>query len=271
MIDELLKALNNNAGAVAALAAVVAASATAIYAGLTWGLLQESRRVRRQTLEAHVEAAVRPWERASWYVVVRIENLGPAPARNLDVQIYLWDHGQRVTDQDRHLAEPFLGLGSHRTFLIRGGQRLETQKQMAERDVRVDVRWSWDDQRSGGLRRSTRSLVYPVASINSDYYEGSALIEPNVERSLEDISKHLKDLTDKVPKEIKAIHDLMDSPAMQLWAREAATGASRIEREAEDARLYGDDQDDAAEPEAPKPPAAAPSKTRRRRRTNTST
>ena len=82
-MDDLLKILNNNAGALTILFSGIVTFATVIYAGLTWALVKETRMMREVQTEPKLQVSVNSFDFAVHIVRLNIRNIGLGPA--LDV------------------------------------------------------------------------------------------------------------------------------------------------------------------------------------------
>lgn len=82
-MDDLLNFLNKNAGALTILFSGIVTFATAIYAGLTWILVKETRMMREVQTEPKLQVSVSSFDFAVHIVRLHIRNIGLGPA--LDV------------------------------------------------------------------------------------------------------------------------------------------------------------------------------------------
>jgi hypothetical protein len=80
MLLDILKFLNENAGAVGVIFSGLVTLATLVYAALTWKLVSETRRMRKAQTDAKVTVRVEPRKEAInfLYFIVANEGIGPA-------------------------------------------------------------------------------------------------------------------------------------------------------------------------------------------------
>ncbi|MEE9282982.1 MAG: hypothetical protein V3U49_02775 [Nitrososphaerales archaeon] len=84
---DLVAFLNNNSGAVIALFSIVAGLATAVYAGLTWRLVTETRRLREAQTEPKISVIYQPREEWINFIDLVIQNIGLGPAYEIRFKI----------------------------------------------------------------------------------------------------------------------------------------------------------------------------------------
>lgn len=82
-MNDLMDFLNKNSGALTVLFTGVVTLATAVYAGLTWLLVKETRLMRQVHTEPKLQITVRPLEIAIHIVRLHIRNIGLGPALNV--------------------------------------------------------------------------------------------------------------------------------------------------------------------------------------------
>ena len=82
-MTELLEFLNKNSGALTVLFTAVVTIATAVYAGLTWVLVKETRMMREVQTEPKLQATVNSFDFAIHIVRLHIRNVGLGPALNV--------------------------------------------------------------------------------------------------------------------------------------------------------------------------------------------
>jgi hypothetical protein len=82
-MTELLAFLNTNTGALTVIFSAVVTLATAVYAGLTWVLVKETRMMREVQTEPKLEVTVSSFDFAVHIVRLHVRNIGLGPA--LDV------------------------------------------------------------------------------------------------------------------------------------------------------------------------------------------
>lgn len=196
---DLVKWLNQNSGAVIAVATVV-------YALITLALLFEARANRSETKAAGVVASPEPWERGGMYVAVIFANYGPAVARNAEIEV--WEtEGKTVIGQRLKWREPYMPPSRRRTILPdktnpAGMRKLED---LATADVILNVKYSWDDdlRRWGLLRRRHEEMAtYRYDELKPAFHRGGVLAERSPQGLVERIGDELSDLNDKLDQTI---------------------------------------------------------------------
>ena len=80
--------LNRYVGAYSVLSSLVQAVITTIYVVLTYGLLQENRRMRMQQTESALQVSVMPTRSSVFAIALRIENIGSGPARHVRLKCH---------------------------------------------------------------------------------------------------------------------------------------------------------------------------------------
>lgn len=99
-MDDLLKFLNDNSGALSVIFTGVVTLATAVYAALTWQLVSETRRMRKVQTEPKLEITLRSIDEAT-----HIQRLHLREALNK------WVSTRSVTIQGRNLQSIFEPCG----------------------------------------------------------------------------------------------------------------------------------------------------------------
>ena len=79
-MDDLLKFLNDNSGALSVIFSAVVTLATAVYAVLTWQLVSETRRMRKVQTEPKLEITLRSVDEAIHIQRLHVRNIGLGPA-----------------------------------------------------------------------------------------------------------------------------------------------------------------------------------------------
>jgi hypothetical protein len=206
----------------------------ALYTVITLLLVLESRRGRLAQQRAEVVAYATLWEEAGVYVAVRLDNLGPGHAR--DVVLTFWleqPDGFVLQESRRRLAEGFYPSGRHRTFLPSPTGPLVTLTQLAEWGVRLVLRWAWRDssRRLAVLpRRHHRQLRTDLATMATDMYGGSALVERDAIDSLPEIVARLA----AIDKTLEGIERPFTEQRLRRIARSAVRARAAATSPAED-------------------------------------
>ena len=83
----LLEFLNQNSGAFAVIFSALVASATVIYAILTWKLVSETRKMREAQTEPRIYVTIQPREEWINFIDMIIQNIGLGPAHNIKFEV----------------------------------------------------------------------------------------------------------------------------------------------------------------------------------------
>lgn len=195
----------------AAMATIVAATATVTYAALTLLLYFEARASRNVRREANLAVFPAPDRGVGLYLEVHAQNFGPGIARDVVIEYWLADSAGNPLEASRaRHAEPVWGPGQSRRFMPRkdlDGQITGLQ-QMADEDLRLHLGWSWRDPNRSLVDTARRQLgqhshttVHALKPYTTDLYGGHALIEtdplkalPNIKDELVKIERGLKEI-----------------------------------------------------------------------------
>ena len=82
-----LEFLNQNSGAFAVIFSAVVATATVIYAILTWRLVSETRKMREAQTEPKISVTIKPREEWISFIDMVIQNIGLGPAYNIKFEV----------------------------------------------------------------------------------------------------------------------------------------------------------------------------------------
>jgi hypothetical protein len=193
---EVVNWLNTNSGA-------VIAALTLVYVVFTGALLLEARSSRLEKLSASVEAYPMVHEIAHLYLAGRIENGGPAYARDISWDVRLLENGQLV-DEDRSYKQPLMAPGRHRTTMLHPRGKQATLKALADRGFTVEMTWSWTDGRHrfgvGPRKRHQRSEVWDFATLRDGFYKGSVMVETPVDVKLANALDPIRKAADEIPR-----------------------------------------------------------------------
>lgn len=121
-MTEILAFLNENAGALTVLFTGVVTIATAVYAGLTWVLVAETRKMRKVQTEPKLEITLRSVDEAIHIQRLHVRNIGLGPALQLKFKpkvIAGGDQAQVLVDEFTktnffHTGVSYLGPGEER-------------------------------------------------------------------------------------------------------------------------------------------------------------
>jgi len=83
----MLNFLNNNSGAFDVIFSALVASATLVYAILTWKLVSETRKMREAQTEPKISATIQPREEWINLIDMVIQNIGLGPAYNVKFKV----------------------------------------------------------------------------------------------------------------------------------------------------------------------------------------
>jgi len=154
-------------------------------------------RGRASQRRAEVVLHVWPFTRGPMYLEVRLENFGPANARDVRLEVVTEDTVGRPVPESKHrLEESVLAAGQHRSILALPGDRGDLRA-MAAAGCVVVASWSWMDDRSllpfrsGRQRRAVRA---PALAVQEAYYPGHVMIEPTVDELLRDIRDDIRSM-----------------------------------------------------------------------------
>jgi len=86
MLEQALRFLNENAGALQAVFSGLVMAATVVYALLTWRLASETRQMRRLQVQPEISVTIQPQEENMNFVDMVIENIGLGPAYDLRLE-----------------------------------------------------------------------------------------------------------------------------------------------------------------------------------------
>jgi hypothetical protein len=223
-MSALIDWLNANAGA-------VTAAATAIYAVVTLLLLFEARRARQLQDEAALTLSPTPWG-DGLYLALRLENYGPAVARDVRLRYWYVINGQTVEGTDVSYADPVFGPSRRRDFLpgAAGDANLMLTALAEQRHV-LHAELAWTDDRLSLLRRRQRhsdSWTWATEDLRRGFYTAHPLTDkelvPTFERK-----------ADKVIGELEKIRREAEYPRQRRQSMEwrQQREAEAAEREAE--------------------------------------
>jgi hypothetical protein len=186
-MEEWVKTLNNNSGAIVAVAATVSAVLTIL-------LLLEARTTRNLRREAAVEARTRCHPPATTVLELNVRNFGPANARSVVTVYYLTTpDGEIAGDAQKH-AETLLGPGEGPRFLPGPSGPTLDLREMAAQGLTLHVQWSWEDDRHRLWffpLRHTAERAWACADLARDLYGGWSLSEHDSAEDLHEIADKL--------------------------------------------------------------------------------
>jgi len=160
----MLKALNDNAGAIQVLFSALVTLATLVYAGLTWSLVRETRRMRRAQTDAKMAIGLDVREDAINLVELFVRNEGVGPAHDVRFEVAMVGSGGHAEILDSILSLGFISQGlayfspgqEIRSFLT--SMAIEFESKIATK-IRVTIGYS---TASGERRRDLYILDFAV-------------------------------------------------------------------------------------------------------------
>lgn len=173
---------------------------------LTSALIAEARTTRNLRLAAEVDAQPYLWSEAGRHLGLRIENHGPASARDVAITYQLQTPAGHVLGERAH-RQPVMGPGRHLTMLAGnalGEPTLPTLSDMADRGMTLMVRWSWQDDTprswfsAGRPSHHERSRRWPAADLRDGMYGGLVLAELDADQAANTMARALLDLAKQV-------------------------------------------------------------------------
>jgi hypothetical protein len=189
-VDEWIKTLNANSGAIVAVTATVSAILTVL-------LLLEARSTRNLGRVARVEARAKNHPPASFLLELDVCNYGPASARDVVISHHLTAPDGTVAGKSRRQAETMLGVGEARKFLPATPGKSSMLNEMAQAGLTLHVEWSWaDDRRLLWFfpKRHQQKRTWPAADLARDLYGGWALTERDGAEDLHEIAEKLREI-----------------------------------------------------------------------------
>jgi hypothetical protein len=139
-MSDILKLLNDNAGALNALFTAVVALATVVYAVLTSRLVRETRHLRQVQTEPHVEIYCRMRDEWMSLIDIVIKNIGLGPAYELRFEVSATADSEGTKALLNQLKE-FKFITSGITFLAPGQEVSSFWTNMTEQfDKKIDAR-----------------------------------------------------------------------------------------------------------------------------------
>lgn len=140
---------------------VIVGISTAIYAGLTWALVSETRLMRRAQTQPFIQVVALPTETWINLVELHIRNVGPGPARDIQFDFEVLEHsaGADLLLKDFTRTEflnrglRYLGPGDERISAF--SQFVEAFEEKIQAVIRVDVSYIGPD----GERHIEQSIL----------------------------------------------------------------------------------------------------------------
>ena len=194
-MTELLKFLNENSGALTVLFTAVVTIATAVYAALTWILVNETRMMREVQTEPKLQVTVSSFDFAVHIVRLHIRNVGLGPALNVTFKPKALVGGQSAEKLLAELTDVnFFNVGLK--HFGSGQERVSAYTQLTEDHdgkmasvLAIDVTYS-----SATGKSYSDSLVVDMSELKGSYQLG----KPNlyaIAKSLEKMQEDIHHIT----------------------------------------------------------------------------
>jgi hypothetical protein len=118
----MIDAVTNAAPAISAISTVVLVIVTGVYAYLTWGMVRETRRARKQEVMPVINLDVEPFSIGAW--APKIENIGNGPAIDVTGTVTLEPGGEEHEIQSKNIPagdftgslEPQIGEDTYKDY-----------------------------------------------------------------------------------------------------------------------------------------------------------
>jgi len=188
-MDDLLKFLNDNSGALSVIFTAVVTLATAVYAVLTWQLVSETRRMRKVQTEPKLEITLRSVDEAIHIQRLHVRNIGLGPALQISFTPKVLAGG----DGGKALLEELTETNFFRTgisYLGPGEERYSHYTQMHENhDAKVASVLAFDvSYRSATNEIYSETLVIDMSERKGSYQLGKPHLY-SIAQSLEKLQK----------------------------------------------------------------------------------
>lgn len=222
-MTELLKFLNENSGALTVLFTAVVTIATAVYAALTWILVNETRMMREVQTEPKLQVTVSSFDFAVHIVRLHIRNVGLGPALNVTFKPKVLVGGQSAEKLLAELTDVnFFNVGLK--HFGPGQERVSAYTQLTEDHdgkmasvLAIDVTYS-----SATGKSYSDSLVVDMSELKGGYQLGKPhlyAIAQSLEKMQEDIH-HLTTGFHRIKANIYTSEDRAEESAEILARRE---------------------------------------------------
>ena len=190
-MDNLLKFLNDNSGALTVIFTAAVTLATAVYAVLTWQLVTETRRMRKVQTEPKLEMTLRSVDEAIHIQRLHIRNIGLGPALKVSFNPKVVSGG----DAARELLEEFTETNFFKTgvsYLGPGEERYSHYTEMHQNhDAKIESVIAFDVSYSSSTGSNYReTLVIDMSERKGSYQLGTPHIY-SIAKSLEKIKEDI--------------------------------------------------------------------------------
>jgi hypothetical protein len=228
-MDDLLKFLNDNSGALSVIFTGVVTLATAVYAALTWQLVSETRRMRKVQTEPKLEITLRSVDEAIHIQRLHVRNIGLGPALQISFNPKVLAGG----DGGKALLEELTETNFFRTgisYLGPGEERYSHYTQMHENhDAKVESVLAFDvSYRSATNETYTETLVIDMSERKGSYQLGKPHLY-SIAQSLEKLQKDLGHLVSGFKRIRADVYD-SDDRAAEKKAMQEQIEKARAER-----------------------------------------
>jgi hypothetical protein len=166
---------------------------TAVYVGLTWGMVSEMQRTRGADLQPNLIAYLLPLGATA--VKLRISNVGPGPALNIEAATALHPPGETLPTGWLH---PGMLSREHFDFALPSRQMDLAQLPDPHRELHVGSSWQNITQKN-----SSATFCFDLAKQRDGWYKSDQLIPPDepkeiftaIRKELSGIGKKLDDIS----------------------------------------------------------------------------
>ncbi len=145
-----------------------------------------------------------PYEMASMYLAGRIENGGPAPARDLLWSVTQMRDGEPTENAHRY-AQPLLGAGRYRSMMLHHRKGSQTLREMGDLGITFEATWEWKDGRRSRLGLGPhlvhkRSATWVTRQLVEDFYQAWVLTETPPMLKVGDMADGVRKAIKELPK-----------------------------------------------------------------------
>lgn len=190
-MSDLLDFLNTNSGALTVVFTGIVTLATAVYAGLTWALVSETRRMRQVQTEPKIEITLRTVADAIHIQRLHIRNIGLGPALKLTFRPRAVEGGDGADALLKEFTETNFftsGLG----YLGPGEERYSNYTQMSENhDQKIASVLAFDVTYSSATGKNyAESILLDMSEQKGNYQLGTPYLH-SISQSLERLQKDM--------------------------------------------------------------------------------
>lgn len=207
-MDDLLKFLNNNSGALSVIFTGAVTIATVVYAVLTWILVSETRKMRKVQTEPKLEITLRSVDESIYIQRLHIKNIGLGPAIQITFNPKVISGGEEA----KALLEELIKTNFFHTgisYLGPGEERYSHYTNMQEKhDAKIASVIAFNiSYCSATKEKYSETLVIDMSELKGSYQIG----KPHLYSIAQSLEKLQNDLTPLVKgfKRIRA--DIYDS------------------------------------------------------------